>query len=69
MSDTPLLQISDLSVDLGHGIRSTRVLNEVSLRVDRGRTVGIVGESGSGKSTLAKTIVGLHRVGRPAPLR
>ncbi|WP_022879182.1 ABC transporter ATP-binding protein [Microbacterium sp. B19] len=62
MSDTPLLQISDLSVDLGHGIRSTRVLNEVSLRVDRGRTVGIVGESGSGKSTLAKTIVGLHRV-------
>ncbi|MFV9426392.1 ABC transporter ATP-binding protein [Microbacterium sp. S1037] len=62
MSDTPLLSISDLAVDLGHGIRSTRVLHGVDLRVDRGRTIGIVGESGSGKSTLAKTIVGLHRV-------
>ncbi|MEX8059245.1 ABC transporter ATP-binding protein [Microbacterium sp. 16-032] len=62
MSDTPLLRISDLSVDLGHGIRSTRVLHGVSLEAERGRTIGIVGESGSGKSTLAKTIVGLHRI-------
>jgi ABC-type glutathione transport system ATPase component len=62
VSDTPLLSISDLAVDLGHGIRSTRVLHGVDLRVDRGRTIGVVGESGSGKSTLAKTIVGLHRV-------
>ncbi|AOX45896.1 ABC transporter ATP-binding protein [Microbacterium sp. BH-3-3-3] len=62
MSDTSLLRITGLSVDLGHGIRSTRVLHDVDLGVERGRTVGIVGESGSGKSTLAKTIVGLHRV-------
>jgi ABC-type glutathione transport system ATPase component len=62
VSDTSLLRVTDLSVDLGHGIRSTRVLHGVSLHVERGRTIGIVGESGSGKSTLAKTIVGLHRI-------
>ncbi|MEA2498863.1 MAG: peptide/nickel transport system ATP-binding protein [Actinomycetota bacterium] len=31
----------------------------VTLKVERGQTVGVVGESGSGKSTLARTIVGL----------
>jgi len=62
VSETPLLRISDLSVDLGHGIRRARVLHGVGLAVERGRTIGVVGESGSGKSTLAKTIVGLHRV-------
>jgi peptide/nickel transport system ATP-binding protein len=36
-------------------------LDDVSVAVQAGTTLGIVGESGSGKSTLAKTIVGIHR--------
>jgi peptide/nickel transport system ATP-binding protein len=34
-------------------------LDDVSLRVEAGRTMGLIGESGSGKSTLAKVVMGL----------
>lgn len=37
-------------------------LDDVSLSVPRGHTVGLVGESGSGKSTFAKTALGLLSV-------
>jgi peptide/nickel transport system ATP-binding protein len=40
--------------------RFVKAVDDVSLRVPTGRTVGIVGESGCGKSSLAKTIVGLE---------
>ena len=59
--ESPLLQISDLVVSLGHGRRRARVLNGVGLDLSRGSTVGLVGESGSGKSTIAKTAIGIHR--------
>jgi len=51
-----LLSIDSVTVGYGKG---PDVLQEVSVSVERGRTVAIVGESGSGKSTLARVITGL----------
>jgi ABC-type glutathione transport system ATPase component len=55
---TTVLEVQGVSATYGFSRRSPRVLDDVSLTVDQGRTMGVVGESGSGKSTLAKVIVG-----------
>ena len=41
--------------------RRVAAVNDVSLSVQRGRTLGLVGESGSGKSTLGRCILGLAK--------
>jgi len=37
-----------------------RAVDDVSFRIERGRTLALVGESGCGKSTVARLMVGLH---------
>ena len=40
--------------------RILRAVDQVSLEIENGETVGLVGESGCGKSTVARLIVGLY---------
>ncbi len=55
----PLLEVRDLSVEIGRGPRALRVVDRVSLTVGRGEAVGLVGESGSGKSMTAFALLDL----------
>jgi oligopeptide/dipeptide ABC transporter ATP-binding protein len=61
LSAPPLLELRNLSTHYvsARGTRVVRAVDEVSLSLEAGSTLGIVGESGSGKSTLALTILRL----------
>jgi len=69
---TALLSVDHLSVGfaLSGGLlgslvpgqaRVLNVLEDISLDLKRGETLGLVGESGSGKTTLARAVIGLVR--------
>ena len=50
-----LLDIRDLRISIG----DRRLVDGISLRVERGERVGLIGESGSGKSLTCMSVLGL----------
>lgn len=59
-----LLDVQDLSVSVGGSKTAAAIVENLSLSLDKGHSLGIVGESGSGKSTAALSIMGLLRDNR-----
>jgi oligopeptide/dipeptide ABC transporter ATP-binding protein len=61
MTAAPLLSLQNLSTHYvsQHGSRVVRAVDDVSLDLHAGESLGIVGESGSGKTTLALAILRL----------
>jgi peptide/nickel transport system ATP-binding protein len=56
-----LLEINNLCVDYVSSNGVARAVNNVSITISKGETLGIAGESGCGKSTLAFAISRLHK--------
>jgi peptide/nickel transport system ATP-binding protein len=54
-----LLAVRALTVELPTPAGWVRPVNEVSLRVSTGESLGLVGESGSGKTMLSLALMGL----------
>jgi peptide/nickel transport system ATP-binding protein len=52
----PVLHIENIFAGYG---KSANVLEDITVKIERGHTVAVVGESGSGKSTLARVVCGL----------
>lgn len=68
----PILSIKDLNVNfpvfggiLNRKVSAVHAVKDLSLDIQRGKTIGIVGESGSGKSTLGKAILNVLPITAP----
>ncbi|MCZ7464627.1 ABC transporter ATP-binding protein [Rhizobium rhizogenes] len=57
-----MITVDKLDVVYGTKENRNHVVRSVSLKVNRGETLGIVGESGCGKSTLLRSLAGLESV-------
>jgi peptide/nickel transport system ATP-binding protein len=55
----PLLQLTSVGVQLSTARGPLRAVDEVTLSLEPGRTLGIVGESGSGKTMLSRAVLRL----------
>lgn len=52
-----MLEINGLSVQYQTDLETVHAVNDVSLELEKGKTLGLVGETGAGKTTIAKAIM------------
>ena len=48
--------------NLSKSFKENLVLDDISVKLERGKTNLIIGESGSGKTTFLKCLIGLHSI-------
>ena len=58
-----LLSVRGLTITIQQNAIAVPVVQDVSLDIRAGETVGLVGESGSGKTSVARSVIGLLRGG------
>jgi len=56
---TPLLEVEHLTVTFERGGSVLKAVDDLTLTMEAGETLGLVGESGSGKSVTALAILRL----------
>ncbi|MFP7673474.1 ABC transporter ATP-binding protein [Marivita sp. S0852] len=64
MTDTPVLSVRNLVVEIPTRHAVLRPVDDVSFDIARGEILGVVGESGAGKSMTGNAVIGL--LDRPA---
>jgi len=62
VTETPVLAAEDVTKHFDTGRQIVRALENVTLRLYRGRIAALVGESGSGKTTLARLLAQFYPV-------
>lgn len=60
MGDKVILEVKNLKKYFTSPFGLLHAVDDVSFRIEKGKTLGIVGESGCGKSTCGKAIIRLH---------
>jgi oligopeptide/dipeptide ABC transporter ATP-binding protein len=58
-SETPIVRVSNLSVEYWKQDQRTLAVESLSFQVTTGRTLAIVGESGSGKTAICRAVIGM----------
>jgi len=60
-ANPPLLEVKELATYFNTKKSVVKAVDDVSLKIYEGETLGLVGESGCGKTTLGRTIMGLEK--------
>jgi peptide/nickel transport system ATP-binding protein len=56
-----LLEVRQLVVEYGYGVRAARAVDGVDFAIREGEVLGLAGESGCGKTTIANTVMQILR--------
>ena len=57
-----ILDVKNLTVKVNSGKKELKIIDDISLSLNSGETVGIIGESGCGKSITALSILRLLEI-------